>query len=189
MQLSLQQMESGAQTKAVGERALDVGIGRNLLDRPMENVRLAKLYFHPLVLAIHATHALSGEAMLGVADLRGETFICSRPENGSTFHYNATMGLCWAAGFAPRVMFDVPEIATVIGMVASGLGVAVVPQALQTIAMKGVRYVPLRDAGASFDIYTMCEHPRPSVHALRFLDLLKELSLMEAQASGAGQNS
>ena len=36
--------------------------------------------------------------------------------------------LCEAAGFAPKVVFEGAELATIRGLVAADLGVAIVPQ-------------------------------------------------------------
>jgi DNA-binding transcriptional LysR family regulator len=58
--------------------------------------------------------------------------------------------LCAQAGFRPRVAFEADELSTVRGLVAAGLGVAVVP-ALRSRApgeVDGVAFAVLSDPGA-----------------------------------------
>ncbi|MGE0802419.1 MAG: LysR substrate-binding domain-containing protein [Lautropia sp.] len=174
--LVLQEMESAAQIEAVANRKLDIGIGRNPSGRPVAGVQMAKLCAHPLVLAIHAKNPLSRKKNLAIADLRGEAFICSRPDTGPAFLYNTAMDLCWAAGFAPRIVLEVREVSTIIGLVASGLGIAIVPQSLRTIAMKGVRYLPLTGPGTSMDIFTVSARRQSSAHVARLREMLLRAS-------------
>ena len=56
--------------------------------------------------------------------------------------------LCAAAGFVPRVAFEGDDLPTVLGFVAAGLGVAVVPAAGGESGSATPRLVPLTDPGA-----------------------------------------
>jgi DNA-binding transcriptional LysR family regulator len=61
----------------------------------------------------------------GLARWRDEPWIIALPGTSCEV---ATLRACQAAGFAPRVRHRVDEFATVLAMVAAGLGVAMVPQ-------------------------------------------------------------
>src|SRR6266536_126047 len=51
---------------------------------------------------------------------------------------------CRAAGFAPVVVQEVPQVSSTINLVAAGIGVAIVPASMQQIHTQGVTYRPLQ---------------------------------------------
>jgi DNA-binding transcriptional LysR family regulator len=60
--------------------------------------------------------------------------------------YDETVAACRAAGFSPRIGQLAPRITSTLGLVAAGLGVALVPESLQTMKMDGVVYRRLKGA-------------------------------------------
>jgi DNA-binding transcriptional LysR family regulator len=50
------------------------------------------------------------------------------------------MRLCHEAGFAPTIVQEANEIATICALVDAGLGVAIVPSSVDVIAPSGVVY-------------------------------------------------
>ena len=69
----------------------------------------------------------------------------------------------------PRIAQEVVESYSMVSLVAAGLGVALVPEAVQTLTRKGVVYRPLKNAPAA-DVKIIS---RPEHNALvsRFGDL------------------
>lgn len=80
----------------------------------------------PLVAVLHAEHRLARRRTLPLADLAAEDFIAMRPGYGLRQIF---MRLAEGAGFEPRLAFESEEVDTVRGLVAAGLGVAVLPPA------------------------------------------------------------
>ncbi|MDA3626245.1 LysR family transcriptional regulator [Saccharopolyspora sp. WRP15-2] len=80
----------------------------------------------PLVAVLHARHRLAKRRTLRLADLAADDFIAMRPGYGLRQIF---MGLAATAGFEPRLAFESEEVDTVRGLVAAGLGVAVLPPA------------------------------------------------------------
>jgi DNA-binding transcriptional LysR family regulator len=95
----------------------------------------------------------SGKPGIRLADAAGEPFIALR--TGSALRRLGDQ-LCAAAGFRPRVVFEGDDLSNVRGLVAAGLGVAIVPapRAGSPVAGPGpVLYPPILDDGAERDIY------------------------------------
>jgi DNA-binding transcriptional LysR family regulator len=59
--------------------------------------------------------------------------------------------LCEQAGWMPQVVHELRHWLSVVPLVSQGLGVALVPQALQQSALAGAVFVPLRDVDARYD--------------------------------------
>ncbi|WP_238412757.1 LysR family transcriptional regulator [Saccharothrix deserti] len=79
-----------------------------------------------LVLVVPPGHRLAGRASVRVAELAGEEFVGLEPGYGLR---QITDDLCAAAGFVPTLAFEGQETETVRGLVAAGLGVALLPHA------------------------------------------------------------
>lgn len=78
----------------------------------------------PLRLAVPPGHRLAERKRVRLADVAAEPFVAMKPEYGLR---GATDALCAAAGFTPRVAFEGDDISTLRGLVAAGLGVALLP--------------------------------------------------------------
>lgn len=77
-----------------------------------------------LYLVVPADHRLAGRRRVRLAEAAGEEFVCMEPGYGLRRIADA---LCAEAGFAPRVAFEGEEAETLRGLVAAGLGVALLP--------------------------------------------------------------
>ena len=76
---------------------------------------------------------------LPLAALAAETFIVYRRRSGPGL-YDAIFAACHAAGFSPLVGQEAPRIVSTLNLVATGLGIAIVPASLQRMQMDGVVY-------------------------------------------------
>jgi DNA-binding transcriptional LysR family regulator len=107
-----------------------------------------RLLDEPMVVALPATHTLangSGLAPRPLRDFAAESFIVfARVEGPGMF--DATVAACLKAGFTPRLGQEAPRITSTLGLVAAGLGVALVPASLRRVHMDGVTYCELAAA-------------------------------------------
>jgi DNA-binding transcriptional LysR family regulator len=86
----------------------------------------AELYRQALVVTVPTGHRLAGRRRVRIAELAGEAFVGMKTGYGLRL---ITDELCRAAGFVPDLAFEGEEVDTVRGLVAAGLGVAVLPAA------------------------------------------------------------
>jgi DNA-binding transcriptional LysR family regulator len=93
----------------------------------------------PILLSVPAGHRLAGHPGVRMAELADEEFVLLEPGYGLR---RITDDLCAAAGFSPRIAFEGQESDTVRGLVAAGLGVALLPH-FEPGAPAGVSEVPL----------------------------------------------
>ena len=77
-----------------------------------------------LGLAVPEGHWAAGRAEVGIAEFREEPFIGMLPGYGTRMLLDA---LADSAGFSPRLVFESMELTTVAGLVAAGLGSALLP--------------------------------------------------------------
>ncbi|WP_371481068.1 LysR substrate-binding domain-containing protein [Kitasatospora sp. NBC_00315] len=102
----------------------------------------------PLVGLLPAAHPLAGrdgQRTVDLAELAREQWIAGCPQCRGHL-----VELCEAAGFEPRIDFATDDYPAVVGLVAAGLGVAVLPGlALDSVRHEGVSAVPLRAASGA----------------------------------------
>ncbi|MDO8212661.1 LysR family transcriptional regulator [Conexibacter sp. CPCC 206217] len=119
-----------------------------------ERLRTRTVLREPLVAALPAEHRLAGGRRKTVAleQLRDEPFVL--PARHHMPGLNAgIVAACRSAGFEPEVVQrDVWLLQTVLGLVAAGLGVALVPASVQNLNRAGVVFRPLRDAHAPIEM-------------------------------------
>jgi DNA-binding transcriptional LysR family regulator len=107
-----------------------------------EALRAIPLPREPLWIALPADHPLAARDRLRLNDLRNEPFILYPRANGSLL-YDAIIAACQRAGFSPRVVQESPQMASMVSLVAAGVGVTLVPESICQLRPAGVRYVPI----------------------------------------------
>ncbi len=75
--------------------------------------------------ALPAEHLLAGKPALTLGDLRGEDWVQTSASSPCARH---VIRSCVAAGFEPNVTFESDDYETVQGLVAAGVGVALIPR-------------------------------------------------------------
>ena len=159
--------ESGRVSQALATRRADVELTAHRVVG--QGVEWRRILVEPLVLAVAVGHPLAGRDAVALAEVAGEPFVVRRAPSGMR---TQTLALCAAAGFEPQVSFEADDLPTVRGLVAAGLGVAVVPAtglpAPTTFAR--TRLLPLtdRDAHREVGVAWLAGRPLlPSAEAFR----------------------
>ncbi|MGV9817775.1 LysR family transcriptional regulator [Nocardia xishanensis] len=130
----------------------------------------------PLVLAVPAEHRLAGRRQVRMAELSGDEFVSMPPGFGMRRIFDE---LCAAADIRPHVAFEATDLVTSTGLVAAGLGVAVLPlqDPAPAAARSGPVLVPLADDGASREVGLIWSAAAaPSDAVKRFRDFAEDWS-------------
>jgi DNA-binding transcriptional LysR family regulator len=163
------------QIDALRSGAIDIG----LLRLPIFDELIETLFVHsePLVVALPEGHPLlarSGPILM--ADLKSSRFVTYEPTRGFNFHSDL-LAMCRLAGFNPDISHQVPTTEAVVGIVACGEGVAVLPASAERLRMKGVSFRPLNARRMPDHLQEVrfglawCKDSAPAT-ARRFVDLL-----------------
>jgi DNA-binding transcriptional LysR family regulator len=121
--LRLASMTTKEQLAALAERRLDLG----LLRLPINDSTLSwrRVTSEPLVAVLPSTHPLANVARLSLGTLATEHFILY-PRADSPAIRDAIVSLCRKEGFSPTIVQESGEMQTILGLVAGGIGVALV---------------------------------------------------------------
>lgn len=139
--LRLEEMTSVSIGEALAARQLDVGLVRLPLIQP-GGLDITVIERDRLVVALLDTHPLARRRVLELADLAGEPLVLHGPVSVLR---SVVLLACQRAGFVPRIAQDATQVQTILSLVQSGLGSALVPSAMARIAPEGVRLLPLAE--------------------------------------------
>ena len=143
IEVRLQEMTGTEQIPALLDGRIDIAF----LRPPVANaaIRTRVIVREPLVAALPRRHRLAGRLAIGLRELSGERFVMYAP--GRSPLHGQVLSACLTAGFTPDVVQQAMHIMTLIGLVRSGVGVALLPRSASAVRMEGIVYRPLRYRG------------------------------------------
>lgn len=142
--LQIDQVSGTGQVRRLVEARLDFGIVRSplpTLDPALATLTLAR---ERMMMAVAEGWPRARGGKVPLAAFAGEPFIQYIEQPSGGFR-RLTAEACGAAGFAPRTAQTVPQIATMLCLVGTGIGVAMVPETMARFEVPGVAYVPLAE--------------------------------------------
>src|SRR3954470_8378023 len=152
VRLALREMLSPEQAAALGAGELDFGLLLPPVDGEagLEHLVLQRERF---VAALPSSHRLAREAgRLAVSELTGEPFVMV-PRQIAPGLYDIVRGLAARAGIPLNVTQEAIQMQTVVSLVSSGLGVAIVPASVSNLGRRGVAYRELADRHPRLDLW------------------------------------
>ncbi|MBC3189895.1 LysR family transcriptional regulator [Pseudonocardia sp. C8] len=139
------EMGQRAMVDALRAGAVDVGVCRMLVAE--EGIELVRLADEPLTCLLPEGHPQAAAEAVDLADLAVESFVCF-PRDHAPVAHDTIVGACVRAGFSPRVTQEALNDQSLLGIVAAGLAVAIVPRSTTRLRMAGVVARPLTDPAA-----------------------------------------
>lgn len=100
-----------------------------------DSLERIELLQDPMYLALPREHPLAGKSGLRLEDLRGEAWVQTSRESPCARH---VVRSCHAAGFEPNVSFESDDYQTVQGLVAAGVGVALIPELALSVVREDI---------------------------------------------------
>ena len=165
-------------TRQISQASI-AGLRRGTLDAALiglpshtQGLRVEQLTDDPLVAALPRTHAARGKRGVALSDLADDPlFWFERRLNPAYFdHFEAVFA---RLGHRPPRLPEPADHHVLLGLVAAGRGVALVPRSLTSISREGVVYKPLREDPRDFQIglalATRTDADEPATRLLRML--------------------
>jgi len=146
--LKLHEMATQPQLDALSQRTLDLGFVRPTDMPAPPDIAFDALREDQLVAVLSTASPLARRRPVAMRELKDAPFVMYPPTAGTGI-YPQIFRLCRAAGFTPAIGHTAGEATTIIGLVAAGCGVSILPSSFNRIQMDGVCYRPLTDAGAT----------------------------------------
>jgi LysR family hydrogen peroxide-inducible transcriptional activator len=134
-------------TSVLVEGLRDLSIDVAILALPLrhKDLELFPIRTEPLFAVLKKNHPRARAKSLALKDLRGESFVMLR--DGHCFR-DLSLDTCTRARITPNIAFESGQFSSLLGMVAAGIGVSLIPE-MAIDRNANCRYVRLSDAQAT----------------------------------------
>jgi DNA-binding transcriptional LysR family regulator len=174
--LELCRLTTAEQIEALHDGRIQVGFAREPVLYEGDTLDSKIVLREPLVVAMPEAHPFSTEPQLSLSRLANEPFMMfSRP--GEPGLYEKYMQVFRSAGFTPKkVVKDTPHIQAILGFVAEGLGLMLMPACLQKLGRSGVVFRKLQDPSPEVDLVAIWRRGDNLPVLQNFLGVIDEVS-------------
>ncbi|MGE4406362.1 LysR substrate-binding domain-containing protein [Pseudomonas sp.] len=176
--ISLEEGNASRLSERASAGGLEVGILRAPVSRPT-GIEFHRLLLEELLLVLPIGHpALANHPeAIELQAVRDEPFILVR-RPGAPGMYANLLHACQAAGFEPRVAFEVERMLTNVSLVAAGEGVSVVPASMRDIHRESVAYRRILGARPRLvaPLTLICRGFNQSPALQNFIELARQLA-------------
>ena len=173
VELDLRELTSAAQVEAIQADRIDVGVVRPPV--PGDGLAFEAFEREELIVALPAGHRLEGRERLALRDLGEEPFVLLSRREAPGLQAAVTSAMARAVG-APEVVQEASEMQTVVGLVAAGLGISLVPASVGLDAFRGVTFTRLQEPAPTVELALAwrADAPPPLLDGL--LAIVRELA-------------
>ncbi|MBI2713179.1 MAG: LysR family transcriptional regulator [Rhizobiales bacterium] len=168
--IQLRWMLTFAQFRALLDDSLDVGFTQALLRYP-SGLSAFIVDRQTFWLAIPKGHYLAARKHITPAMLAEETFIAVSLEMEVGF--DGYIKAVSSPGISPRIVERVPDVFTVLTLVAAGAGIGVVSEPLSRLAMPGIVFRKIADLTRTSDLAVVFRKNESSPAVKAFVDFLR----------------
>lgn len=172
VELGLNELITVQQMDALKNGRIDIGFGRIRIDDPV--IVQQVICQDPLVAVMPVGHPLL-EAPVSLDALAREPFVLY-PGSPRPSYADHVLGLFRRQGLALHVVQMVNELQTAIGLVATGIGITLVPASIQRLHRDDIGYTPLLDSTATSPIILSYRLADDSDLLRRVLRILQDLN-------------
>ncbi|MDR3670915.1 MAG: LysR substrate-binding domain-containing protein [Holophaga sp.] len=169
--ITLQEMNAEEQLAALREDRIQVGFLRT----PIADSGMAVTSFFrdQLVAVLPAEHPLAARKRIPLKALSNDLFIVV-PRSQALGGLDLVLQSCFQAGFTPRVAQEARELQSLIGFVAAGFGVSLVPATARKLMHSGVAFVALAPPVLFIEVAAVYKARNDSPLLAAFLGILRE---------------
>ena len=171
LRLALRELSSSEQLVELVHDRLDLGFVHTT--RVPTGFSQILVSSQPFVACLPSAHALAGERVLPLERLQGEAFAVVMRAVSPDYH-DRILAACADAGFEPALAFELRHWLSVVSVIAQGLGVGLVPAALQQAGLPGVAFVPLAQALQPYDTHCLWRNGRDQSALGAFLAAVRQ---------------
>lgn len=127
IRFDLKNIRTVDQIVALQSGSFDAGFLR--LPIPSKGLSVTLVHQEPFTLVTSKSHPLSHRRKVTLSDFASDDFL-AYGRNWAPDFYDSWIAICNRYGFTPAVVQETAEMGTLLSLVAAGLGIAIVPEAI-----------------------------------------------------------
>jgi DNA-binding transcriptional LysR family regulator len=171
--VSLFELPPRAQLDRLRTHELDAAILGNIEEADRQFFAVRRLSRNKMAAVLPEDHRLAAKKTIKLAALARESFI-SLSDAVFPGRREFLRAICGAAGFEPQVVSEVDSLSLMIAGVASGDGVALMPEHAQKLPHSGCVFLKLPSPAPTADLLLVQPKGKPSVELATLAELIAE---------------
>ncbi|WP_294906685.1 LysR family transcriptional regulator [Tatumella sp. UBA2305] len=172
--LHMQEMNSRQLLVPLQEGRLDLAIMRNT-ELP-DDMQYCLLQKEAMYAVVHCDHPLAGLRKISVTDLRDEPFVFFDHQGGTAL-YGEILGLLLRYQITPNITLEVEDAMAILGLVATGLGVSILPASFRRARLNEIVWLELSEPDARSEVWLVWSAQRQISAPLRhMLELMSSVN-------------
>ncbi|MGE7926607.1 LysR substrate-binding domain-containing protein [Lysinibacillus xylanilyticus] len=172
IQLILREMTTEQQLKALYEKQIHIGFIRSKLDNGILTSEVCSE--ESLRLVLHQDHPFASLPEIPLRLLIDEPFILFPRHMGPSF-YDLIISYFWDHGVSLNVVQEAIQMQTIVNLVATGMGVSVVPSSVESYKHPGVIYKKIQETTPKVNLYVGWREDEKSAVVNHFLTVVREM--------------
>ena len=181
--LRLHDLGTSEQLRQLEDGRLDVGFIRVPRARP--ELKIETVLEEPVVAALPDAHPLAQRSLLKLEDLEDEPLVLLTRASAPGLR-EALADAIDRLGGEERIVQEVAETQTVVGLVAAGVGVSLVPDSVRALGRPGVTYRPLEGDVPKVRLTMAWRAADDSPVLARFLEMARAAAPAEGERGRRG---
>ncbi|HTK02005.1 MAG TPA: LysR family transcriptional regulator [Bordetella sp.] len=145
VEMSLEESRTGTLMESLRQGRIDVAFVRLPIGED-NGITFSLLSTEPMMVVVPRDHPLDGRQSVRLEELSEELFVLY-PRSTRSGLPEMVVSACEARGFSPKVVQHAPQVSSTINLVASGLGVSIVPACMRGTRSDDVHYISLEESG------------------------------------------
>ena len=175
VKLQLFEMTTPEQFDALQNNKIDIAFSRQLMDLEQFSLFEQHLYTDKMVAMVPSQHSLANHSSLKLSDLTQEKIILFKRQDAMEL-YDKIILSCKSNGFIPIITGHAENMRNLITLVASGLGVSIVPEQTRYICSAECKYIPISDLSISLALNMYFKRSSSKRHIRKFTEIcIKEM--------------
>lgn len=175
VRMELVEMLTESHIQQLRNERIHVGLSRLTREGEVPNgLKHTLLFKDPLVAAVPRHSRLDKRAVIDVSELQSLSLI-SFPKDSTSGYPQYVRNVLREAGAEARIEHEAIEIHTALGLVAAGLGYAVVGASVAQRGPRDVRFIRIKSVNAATPVVAVTREDEQNPLVNRMLSLLKQL--------------
>lgn len=168
--IQMQENNTRQQLAPLHDDRLDLGVMRNT---PLpSDLQHRVLLREPLCAVVHWAHPLADAESISIQALANEPFVFFDPQGGTAL-YGEILALLHRYQIKPFITQEVGEAMTILGLVATGLGVSILPASFRRARLADVVWIPLQENDAISEVWLVWSTTRePTAQMTNMMSLM-----------------
>lgn len=140
--LHLDQYNHGMLIELLENNELDIGFTLDFAVEKIDGFERKNIFTEKLSIVMSHDHPLAEKTSLKISDLTNENFIVLNKKE-SPQGFNKTLLICGNNGFSPNIVSEPRLLSTILLLVDSGMGIALLPESLKNNSSRTLRFIDI----------------------------------------------